>query len=126
MTRTALLIAALATALPAAARPIDGDWPEVVYVEDGRCAISVTGNGQAYRIAVIGFEPGEAARYVLTNGDMKPIDWSVRANGDGLFARYYMPFRWHRDGGTVSVSVNSESCALTASFPWQRAGIKVS
>lgn len=126
MTRTALLLAALAAALPAAAQPVDGEWPEVAYAENGQCAISVTGNGQVYRIAVSGLEPGEAGHYVLSNGDMTPIDWSIRANASGEFSRYYMPFRWHREGGTVSVSVSSESCALSASFPWQRAGIKVS
>jgi hypothetical protein len=119
------LAVGLAIGGPAAAQ-IDSNWPEVAYASDGRCAISVTGNGQTYRIGITGLEPGEAGRYLLTNGDMTPIDWSIRADGNGGFARYYLPFRWHRDGGTVSVSVTTADCAVTAAFPWRRAEVKVS
>jgi hypothetical protein len=126
MNRPAILLAALLAALPAAAQPVDADWPEVASAEDGSCTLSVTGNGQIYRIAIDGLQPGEAARYQLGNGDMQPIDWSVRADADGGFARYYIPFHWHSDGGTVSVSVATADCAVTASFPWRRATVRVS
>ena len=56
---------------------------------------------------------------------MKPLDWSVRATSVGEFARYYLPFRWHRDGGEVLVSIVSERCNLSASFIWQRAEVEV-
>lgn len=126
MNRPAILLAALLAALPAAAQPVDAEWPEVASAEDGSCALSVTGNGQIYRIAIDGLQPGEAARYQLGNGDMRPIDWSVRADANGRFARYYMPFRWHHDGGMVNVMLSSADCAVSASFPWRRAGIRVS
>lgn len=126
MIRPAILLAALTACAPLAARPIDADWPEVASASDGRCTLSITGNGQVYRIAIEGLEPGEAGRYLLTNGDMTPIDWSIRANGEGLFARYYMPFRWSHEGGTVTVALRSEGCAVTASFPWRRATTRVS
>lgn len=126
MNRIAIAAAALLAALPAAARPVDAGWPEVARVEDGACTITVTGNGQAYLIAVEGLDPGEVARYRLTNGDMIPIDWSVRADAGGRFARYYMPFRWHRDGGTVNVSLESDSCSVSTGFDWRRATVKVS
>ena len=114
------LAAAMLPASPGVA-PADSHWPEVARVADGDCAIVVTGNGRFYRIAASGLGPGAPGRYVLANGDMKPIDWLVRADASGQFARYYLPFRWHRRGGEVTVSVTSERCAISASFPWQRA-----
>jgi hypothetical protein len=114
------LAAATLTVSPGVA-PVDSRWPEVAYVTDGDCAIVVTGNGRFYRISATGLGSDAPARYVLTNGDMTPIDWQVRADANGRFARYYLPFRWHRRGGEVTVTVSSERCAMSASFPWQRA-----
>ncbi len=67
---------------------------------------------------------GGPARYRVGNGDMTPIEWSVRAGSDGRFARYYLPFRANRDGGTVDVSVDAPDCAVSAAFEWRR-GIRV-
>lgn len=126
-TITLMLAAGVVLVGPAAAaRPADADWPEVAAASDGRCSLSITGNGQIYRIAISGFEPGEAGRYVLTNGDMAPLDWTIRADGSGTIARYYMPFRWSRYGGTVNVAVSGADCSVAASFPWRRAEVKVS
>ena len=124
---TALLpILALALASPAAAaKPIDADWPEVARAEDGDCELTVTGNGRFYRIEASGLGADAPGRLFLSNGDMKPLDWSIRAADDGGFARYYLPFRWHRDGGEVLVSVQSARCDLIATFPWQRAEVIV-
>lgn len=108
-----------------AASPRDGDWPVVAEAADGDCALVITGNGQFYRVAATGLGPGASGRYVLQNGDMTPIDWAIRADDQGGFARYYLPFRWHRQGGTVTVTVTRPGCALTAAFPWQRATVAV-
>ena len=120
----ALALALLATTATASV-PIDAQWPEVARTQDGDCALSVTGNGRFYRIAASGLGSEAPARFFLSNGDMKPLDWSIRAAGDGGFARYYLPFRWHRDGGEVLVSVQSERCDLAATFAWQRAEVVV-
>ena len=119
------LIIAAAASLPAAAQvaPIDTRWPELARSEEGDCRLVVTGNGRFYRIAATGLGPGAPGRYRLTNGDMTPIDWQVRADGTGTFARFYLPFRWHRRGGSVAVSIASERCTLSASFPWERQGV---
>ena len=109
------------TAPASAADPVDAGWSEVAFARDGDCALSITGNGQFYRIAASGLEPGSAARYILTNGDMKPLDWQVRADAGGQFARYYLPFRWHRTGDTVTVSLAGANCRLAAAFDWRRA-----
>jgi hypothetical protein len=118
MRKTLSLIATLALAAPAAAM-VD-DWPVLAEASDAGCALTVTGNGRYVLIAAEGLGDGSAARYQLRNGDMTPIDWSVRADAAGRFARYYIPFRWGQRGGTVQVVVTSETCSLSASFPWRR------
>lgn len=124
MIRSLVLLPLLALTLAAtaaiAAGPIDTDWPEVARAEDGDCALSVTGNGQFYRIAASGLGAGAPGRLFLSNGDMKPLDWTIRATGDGGFARYYLPFRWNRDGGDVLVSFKSAGCTISTGFAWQR------
>ena len=126
-TRTFISVIALALSATAASavEPIDARWPEVARAQEGDCELSVTGNGRFYRIAASGLGSEAPARFFLSNGDMKPLDWSIRAAGDGGFARYYLPFRWHRDGGEVLVSVQSERCDLAATFAWQRAEVVV-
>lgn len=119
MRKTLPMLAALVLAAPAAAM-VDGGWPVLAEARDAECELTVTGNGRYVMIAAEGLGGGNAARYVLRNGDMKPIDWSVRADAAGRFARYYIPFRWGQRGGTVQVDVTSADCRLSASFPWER------
>lgn len=120
-------LAILLAAAPAAAvEPIDAAWPQVARVRDGACELTVSGNGRFYRIAASGLEPGEQGRFFLSNGDMPPLDWRIRANGDGEFARYYLPFRHNRNleaipGDTVRIAVQTFACDLTAAFEWRRA-----
>jgi hypothetical protein len=120
-----LVALTLAASAASAADPIDADWPEVARVQDGNCELSVTGNGRFYRIAASGLGGDAPGRFFLSNGDMKPLDWSIRSTGNGEFARYYLPFRWHREGGAVLVSLESARCNLAASFAWRRAGVVV-
>ena len=120
----ALALALVATTATASA-PIDAGWPEVASVRDGDCALTVTGNGQFYRIEASGLGAEAPGRLFLANGDMTPLDWSIRAAGDGGFARYYLPFRWHRNGGEVLVSVRSARCDLVTTFAWERARVVV-
>jgi len=124
-----ILLASLgfaAVATPAqAVAPVDSGWSEVARDRDGDCRLSVTGEGRFYRIAAQGLGPGERARLFVSNGDMKPLDWSVRADARGEFARYYLPFRWHRGGDTVAVSLDGGGCALFAAFDWRRAEVVV-
>ncbi len=115
-----LLALSLAASAATAAAPVDSGWPEVARAEDGDCTLSVTGNGQVYRIAASGLGAGATGRFFLSNGDMKPLDWTIRATGDGGFARYYLPFRWNRNGGDVLVSVDSARCNISTGFAWQR------
>ena len=126
---TRLMIAALALCAlgtPAlAVTPVDADWSEVARDRDGDCRLVVTGEGRFFRLAATGLAPGERARLYVANGDMKPLGWTVRADGNGAFARYYLPFRWHRGGDTVAVSLNGGGCELFAAFDWRRAGVIV-
>ena len=116
-----LLALNLAASAATAAGPVDSGWPEVARAEDGDCALSVTGNGQFYRIAASGLGADAPGRLFLANGDMKPLEWTIRATGNGGFARYYLPFRWNRAGGDVLVSVESARCTISTGFAWQRA-----
>ena len=120
-----LLALSLAASAAPAAAPIDSAWPEVARAQDGNCALSVTGNGRFYRIVASGLGTGAPGRLFLANGDMKPLDWTIRAAGDGGFARYYLPFRQHRDGGEVLVSVESARCSVATTFAWRRAEVVV-
>ena len=116
-----LLALNLAASAATAAGPVDSGWPEVARAEDGDCALSVTGNGQFYRIAASGLGADAPGRLFLANGDMKPLEWTIRATGNGGFARYYLPFRWNRAGGDVLVSVEIARCTISTGFAWQRA-----
>jgi hypothetical protein len=124
-------------ALAASARAYDPivesrGWKQVAYAEDGDCEAEVRGNGQFYYIYAVGLGAGAPARYYLTNGDMKPIDWSVRADGNGEFARYYIPFRSDpyyaeapRHSGTVEVRISTDQCSLALTFDWQRGIVEI-
>ena len=119
------LCLAAGTATATAVEPTDAGWAEVARVRNGGCALSVTGNGQYYRIAASGLGSGALGRMVLANGDMKPLDWAIRATGDGGLARYYLPFRWHHDGGEVTIAVQSVRCSVSTRFAWRRAEVTV-
>ena len=115
------LVLTLSSTAATAGETVDGRWSEVARARDGDCRMTITGNGRFYRVAATGLAPGERGRFVLTNGGMTPLDWSVRADAGGGFARYYLPFRWHRAGDTVAVALDTPSCGISASFDWRRA-----
>ena len=117
------LAATIALTAPASAHIADG-WPMVAAAGDAAagCALTVTGNGQAYRIAATGFRPASTGHLFLANADMRPLDRPLRLDGAGDWSDYYLPFLWHRDGGVVTVSVTAPGCSLTVDFPWKRAG----
>lgn len=95
-------------------------WAQVDYAESGECRAEVRGNGQFYRIAGAGLRPGEVVSFHLENADIRPVEYRVVADSDGAWRQFYVPFLWHRDGGTVSVDLQSASCALNLSFDWER------
>ena len=95
-------------------------WAQIDYTEDGECRAEVRGNGQFYRIAGAGLEPGEVVSFHLENADIKPVEYRIVADPDGAWRQFYVPFLWHRDGGTVSVDLESASCSLNLSFDWAR------
>ena len=95
-------------------------WEQVDYVEDGGCRAEVRTNGQFYRIAGAGLQPGETVSFHLANEDIRPVEYRIVANSDGMWRKFYVPFLWHRDGGTVWVDLQSASCSLALSFEWAR------
>ena len=95
-------------------------WEQVDYTQAGRCRAEVRGNGQFYRIAGAGMEPGESVTVVLRNEDVEPVQYRLVANDDGMWREFYVPFVWHLEGGVVRVDVQSERCILDLSFAWQR------
>lgn len=95
-------------------------WAQVDYVEDGECRAEVRGNGQFFRIAGQGVQPGEVVELHLQNEDVRPIDRRIVANGDGAWREFYVPFLWDHEGGIVNVDLASESCRLNLSFAWAR------
>lgn len=100
---------------------LERGWYRVDRFEDETCAGEVGTNGQFYVISVSGLAPGEPAFLTITNGDMTPIGRSVRANGDGEWREYYIPFRYNQgEGGTVAVTLASQDCRVPLGFDWQR------
>lgn len=95
-------------------------WSQVDYAEDGECRAEVRGNGQFYRIAGQGLEPGEVVRLRLQNEDIRPVEHRIVADGDGAWRDFYVPFVWHLEGGIVQVDLASETCRLNLSFAWAR------
>jgi hypothetical protein len=98
-------------------------WQQVDYVEDGDCRAEVRTNGQFYRIAQQGLRPGEEVHFYLANGEVKPVQYRKVANQDGAWREFYIPFLWDRDGGTVFVELQSESCSQRLVFDWARRGL---
>jgi hypothetical protein len=95
-------------------------WQQVDYAEDGDCRAEVKGNGQFYRIAGAGLRPGEVVNFYLANEDIRPVEYRIVADADGAWRKFYVPFLWNRDGGTVFVELQSASCRLTLAFDWTR------
>jgi hypothetical protein len=95
-------------------------WTQVDYAQSGRCRAEVRGNGQFYRIAGAGMEPGERVRVVLRNEDLRPVQYRLVANDDGMWREFYVPFVWHLEGGVVQVDVEGSRCRLDLAFVWQR------
>ena len=121
--RLGMLGAAVGLAGPAAAIDeivAERGWSQVDYAEDGDCRAEVRTNGQFYRIAGAGFAPGEAALFHLANSDVRPVEYRVVADSDGAWRKFYVPFLWHREGGTVVVGLQGASCSLELSFDWAR------
>lgn len=116
-------LAALALAGPAAALDeivAARDWAQVDYAESGDCRAEVRSNGQFYRIAGQGLQPVEVVSFHLQNADVRPVEYRIAANSDGAWRQFYVPFLWGREGGTVSVDLESASCDLDLSFEWSR------
>lgn len=99
---------------------LERGWERVDFAESGPCQAEVGTNGRFYVIAVYGMEAREQASFTLSNGGMRPIQRVVRADGEGVWTDYYVPFRWGVDGGTVDAQVSSESCTVALSFDWKR------
>ena len=93
-------------------------WPTVDAAQGDGCAGEVQGNGKIFRISGRGFVPGNAVYFHLENEDIVPVEYTDAADGEGRWSRYYVPFLWHHDGGTVTVDIASGRCTLHLSFPW--------
>lgn len=115
--RAAAIAALLALATPAIAE-VGDRWPLLAFASDQDCELAITSSGRAMQIRTSGLIPGETIRFHLTNGDMKSVDFTTRAGSDGTLLRYYFPFRFNRDGGTVEVRIEAARCSLAASAPW--------
>ena len=103
---------------------LDRGWQQLAHAENGDCEAEARGNGQIVYIYATGLGADEAGRYFLTNGTMKPIDWDIQADGNGEWARYYIPARPSRSSGTVNVTIATGRCSLDLAFQW-RTGIPV-
>lgn len=113
----ALFFASLATPASGA---IGDSWPLLARDRADACELTIASAGHAMQLRASGLIPGEAVRFVLTNGDMKPIAYTALADNRGGLVRYYLPFRFNRAGGTVQVSIAAARCTLVGSAAWNR------
>lgn len=120
--RTAALAGGLWLGASSAAMAQNWIGPVVASYDDVEhdCRLEVSGNGRFYRLTATGLEPGEPAQFLLYNEDIVPIDRTVRAGQNGVWAEFYMPALAHRHLGTVDVFVTGSRCNLEASFDWRR------
>ena len=116
----ALTLMSLAASANADRASIGDSWPLLATDRAGECELTITSAGHAMQLRARGLIPGEALRFVLTNGDMKPIALTAFADNSGELMRYYLPFRFTRDGGTVQVSIAAARCNLTSAAKWNR------
>ena len=112
--------AALAASTSAPAKSIGDSWPILAANRAGDCALTIASAGHAMQLRASGLIPGEAVRFVLTNGDMKPIIYTAFADTDGGLMRYYLPFRFGRAGGTVQVGIAAARCTVSSAAQWSR------
>lgn len=119
---TALPLAWAALAGPAQAEQASiGDrWPVLARDRSGDCELTIASTGKAMQLRARGLIPGEELRFFITNGDMKPIALSAFADSSGGLLRYYLPFRFNRDGGTVRVAIAAARCNLFSAVNWDR------
>jgi hypothetical protein len=122
LTRTAVL--AVCISLGTAPAVLAQSWIGPVVAsgvdETGDCRIDVAGNGRFYKLTARGLEPGETARLVLFNEDMRPIERSVRIRGDGSWAEFYMPALPRYRDGVVHAYLTGARCDLEVAFAWRR------
>lgn len=95
-------------------------WRRIAFDRDGNCAGEVRTNGRFALINAAGLGPGAPGRYLVTNEDMKPIDWTITAGPDGEWVRYYSPFLPGKETGTVVVTIATRQCSLSLAFAWDR------
>lgn len=97
-------------------------WERIDAFENGGCMGEVGTNGRFYVISASGFKPGERAFLSITNGDMRPIERTVRTDGAGEWRDYYIPFRPNRgEGAAVTVTLSGDACVVPLAFTWRRA-----
>lgn len=111
----------LTTSASAERTSIGDSWPLLAIDRAGDCELTIASAGHAMQLRAEGLIPGEALRFVLTNGDMKPIAITTFADNSGRLMRYYLPFRFNREGGTVQVSIAAARCNLSSAAKWNRA-----
>ncbi len=118
--RILIIAATLGLGSSAASASLSDRWPLLAFDRVAGCELQLSGNGRIVEIRASGLIPGEALGFTLTNGDMTPISWQVYADGSGRWQKFYLPFRFNRDGGTVQASITAARCSLSAALPWTR------
>jgi hypothetical protein len=120
---TIALLAAMAGTASTAYDPIvlKRGWQTVASDAMEDCRGEVRTNGQIYVLSVTGLYPDESGRLTIFNGDMAPIDRTIRIAPDGSWQQYYVPVRANGgETGRVVARVSTPSCAIALDFPWRR------
>lgn len=128
--RPAFCLAALALSFagqPAMSSVWDS-WPVLDAASDGDCQLEILGNGKFMLIRAQGLGAAEEGRFQVTNPQMKPVEWRVISDTNGVFVRAFLPNLWNRGDGTirdrqssgvVTATVTTGHCSVTTSAPWK-------
>lgn len=125
-------LACLAALAPVTATAVDEltvarGWTRVDEAESANCRAVLIGNGQFYRVSAFGLRGEEPVSFSVlnsavddVNGRIRPLEYRLKARGDGTLRQFYIPFIPNKQGGSVTISLASASCDLSLAFDWQR------
>jgi hypothetical protein len=87
----------------------NGRWSGKLFIPDRRMRVTAK------------IELAPDGRLTLSNGDMVPIDRTIRIAADGSWQQYYIPVRPNGgETGRVFARVSTPSCTIALDFSWRR------
>jgi len=84
---------------------------------DGKCHMTVDGDGQVFTVHVDGLKPGESLN-LKSVSDGETLTSSAKARPDGSYGVTLFPAVEGRTSGKVTLWIKSSRCQLQTTFRW--------